>query len=445
MAVLEFQSPTRALIATPTSNSANYVSLIIGTIVILALVGSCVVKLDRVVVGHGKLVSTVPTTMMQPLQTSIVRNIYVRRGQFVHKGQLLAQLDPTFSAADSQSDQEQVSSYVAQIERLQAQISNKPYLPTASNPQSELQLHAYDQLQSQYHYGIKNFDQQIIGLEATLQHAQSDIDQYNNRLAISSNVEHMRDQLQQMHVGSQIDTLSAADNRLNMAGNLADAQSAAKQAIGNIASTVAQRGAFIQQWFSTLSLQLQQAQNSLATAQQSLTKDTRVHQLVELRADQDAVVLNLAHVSPGSVLQSGQQFISLVPRNAPLQAEIVIDGTQSGYVGVGNPVKIKLQSLPYMIYGSVKGHISWISPDSFDQQDVQNGAITNIVGAPPTDLFYEARVEFDHNELHNTPPGFVLTPGMPIDADVKVGDRRIIAYLLKRVIPGLDRQKNASN
>jgi hemolysin D len=71
----------------------------------------------------------------------------------------------------------------------------------------------------------------------------------------------------------------------------------------------------------------------------------------------------LAHVSPGSVLQSGQQFISLVPRNAPLQAEIVINGTESGYVGVGNPVKVKLQSLPYMIYGSVKGHISWVSAD----------------------------------------------------------------------------------
>jgi len=42
-----------------------------------------------------------------------------------------------------------------------------------------------------------------------------------------------------------------------------------------------------------LSLQLQQAQNSLATAQQSLTKDAKVHQLVELRADQDAMVLNL--------------------------------------------------------------------------------------------------------------------------------------------------------
>jgi hemolysin D len=192
-----------------------------------------------------------------------------------------------------------------------------------------------------------------------------------------------------------------------------------------------------------LSLQLQQAQNSLATAQQALTKDTKVHQLVELRADQDAMVLSLAHVSPGSVLQSGQQFISLVPRNAPLQAEIVIDGTESGYLGVGNPVKIKLQSLPYMIYGSLKGHISWVSPDSFDQQDVQNGVIANIIGAPPTDLFYEARVELNHDGLRNTPPGFVLTPGMPIDADVKVGQRRMISYLLRRIMPGLNADKHS--
>jgi hemolysin D len=445
MAVLEFQSPTGALIAAPAPSSANYVAFIIGSFVVLALAGAFIVKLDKVVAGEGKLVSKVPTIMMQPLQTSIVRNIYVRRGQVVHKGQLLAQLDPTFSAADSQADQEQVDSYTAQIERLSAQISSRPYSPNASNPQSGLQLQAYDQLQSQYQYGVKNFDQQIVGLEATLAKAQADIDQFSKRLAISSNVEHMRDQLQQMQVGSQLDTLAAADSRLGMAGSLADAQAAAKQAIGSIASIVAQRGAFIQQWFSNLSQQLQQAQNSLATAQQSLTKDTKVHQLVELRADQDAVVLNLAHVSQGSVLQSGQQFLSLVPLNAPVEAEIVVDGTGSGYVSVGDPVKIKLKSLPYMIYGSIKGHISWVSPDSFDQQDLQNGVITNITGAPPSDLFYEARVAFDHDELHRMPPGFVLTPGMPVDADVKVGQRRIITYMLRRIMPSLETQRHSSN
>jgi len=380
LAVLEFQSPTAALIATPIPRSARYISALVGTAVIGCLVAATVVKIDKVVTAQGKLVSTVPTQMMQPLQTSIVRNIYVRRGQIVHKGQLLAELDPTFAMADSHADQEQVDSYTAQIERLQAQIGNKPYVPSSANAQSELQLETYNQLQAQYLYGVKNFDQQIAGLQATYEHAQADINQYGKRLELAANVENMRNRLQQMQVGSRLDSLAAADNRLNMAGSLADAQSAAKQALGNIASTVAQRGAFIQQWFSNLSQQLQQASNSLATAQQSLTKDTKVHQLVDLRADQDAMVLTMARVSPGSVLQSGQQFLSLVPLNAPLQAEIDIDGTQSGYVGVGDPVTIKLQSLPFLMYGSIKGHIASVSADSFNQQDVQSGDVPSVSG-----------------------------------------------------------------
>jgi hemolysin D len=435
LAVLEFQSPTAALIATPIPRSARYISLLVGTAVIGCLVAATVVKVDKVVTAQGKLVSTVPTQMMQPLQTSIVRNIYVRRGQIVHKGQLLAELDPTFAMADSHADQEQVNSYTAQIERLQAQIGNKPYVPSSANPQSELQLETYNQLQAQYLYGVKNFDQQVAGLQATYEHAQADINQYGKRLELAANVENMRNRLQQMQVGSRLDSLAAADNRLNMAGSLADAQSAAKQALGNIASTVAQRGAFIQQWFSNLSQQLQQASNSLATAQQSLTKDTKVHQLVDLRADQDAMVLTMARVSPGSVLQSGQQFLSLVPLNAPLQAEIDIDGSQSGYVGIGDPVTIKLQSLPFLMYGSIKGHIASVSADSFNQQDVQNGDVPGVTGTSPQTLFYQARVDFDAKELHDTPQNFTLEPGMPVDADVKVGRRTIMEYMMRRILP----------
>ena len=37
--------------------------------------------------------------------------------------------------------------------------------------------------------------------------------------------------------------------------------------------------------------------------------------------------------------------------------------------------------------------------------------------------------------LHDLPPGFHLTPGMPVTADIKVGRRTPIQYLLSRVIP----------
>src|ERR1700712_1780424 len=115
LAVLEFQSPPAALIATPIPRSARYVSSTVGVAVLACIVAASVVKTDKIVSAQGKLVSTVPTQMLQPLQTSIVRNIFVHPGQIVHKGQLLAELDPTFAAADSQADQAQVYSYSAQV------------------------------------------------------------------------------------------------------------------------------------------------------------------------------------------------------------------------------------------------------------------------------------------------------------------------------------------
>lgn len=435
LAVLEFQSPTGALIATPVPRSARSVTLWIGLSVIACMVAASIIKIDKVVTGQGKLVSSQPTNLIQPLDTSIVRNIFVHAGQVVHKGDLLAELDPTFAAANLKADQEQVDSYTAQINRLQAQLANKPYVPAVSNPHTALQLETYNQLQAQYTAGVANFDQQIASLKAQYNQAEADIRQYAERLKLANNVEAMRQQLQKMQVGSRLDSLAAADNRLSMAGNLADAQASANKAVGDIASIAAQRDTYIQQWYSNLSQQLQQAQNNLAPVQQALTKDQRMHQLVMIRAPSDSIVLNLGQASVGSVLQAGQQFISLTPMNTPLEVEVDLSGQDTGYVNVGDTVDVKLASLPYLQYGDLKGVVESVSSDSFDPQQVQTGSVTDVAGTAPTGLFYRARIKITDNQLHNTPPDFALTPGMPVDADVKVGKRTVMEYMMKRVLP----------
>jgi hemolysin D len=435
LAVLEFQSPTAALIATPVPKSAKSITLYVGIGVIAVVAAACVIKTDKVVTGQGSLVSTQPTVQIQPLETSIVRTILVRPGQVVHKGDLLAELDPTFSTADMQSDLEQVDSYTAQIDRLTAQLADKPYVPAKSDGQTALQLQTYNELQAQYQAGVANFDQQIASLQAQLQQADADAEQYSQRLALANSVEAMRSQLQQMQVGSRLDSLAAADNRLSMAGNLADAQTNARKAIGDIASTQAQRQAFIKQWFSNLAQQLQTAQNQLAPAQQALTKDRKVHQLVMLRSPSDAVVLNLANASVGSVLQAGQQFLSLTPLGTALEGEVDLNGTDSGYVNVGDKVDLKLTTLPYLMYGDLRGVVESVSSNSFDPEQVQQGAVSDISGNAPNGLFYRARIRIVENKLHNIPPGFALTPGMPLGGDIKIGKRTVLAYLLKRVLP----------
>ena len=59
----------------------------------------------------------------------------MREGDEVQQGQLLATLDPTFSAADVKQLKQQVASLRAQIARDEAQLNNQPFVaPEETDP-----------------------------------------------------------------------------------------------------------------------------------------------------------------------------------------------------------------------------------------------------------------------------------------------------------------------
>ena len=84
---------------------------------------------------------------------------------------------------------------------------------------------------------------------------------------------------------------------------------------------VAERDSFEQQWKAQVNQELHERSRSLNNAQEALRKATLRHELVELRAEQDATVLSVAKVSVGAVMQSGDHFISLIPLASPLEVE----------------------------------------------------------------------------------------------------------------------------
>jgi HlyD family secretion protein len=148
-------------------------------------------------------------------------------------------------------------------------------------------------------------------------------------------------------------------------------------------------------------------------------------------------VLSVNHASVGSVLQSGTEFITLVPADAPLEVESNISGRDDGFVHVGDPVAVKFDTFPFTQYGLARGTVRTISADSFTAQDQAKGRTEGAVPVSPnsTEPYYKARVAIDKVELHNVPEGFHLVPGMPVTADIKVGKRTMLNYLLGRILP----------
>jgi hemolysin D len=147
-------------------------------------------------------------------------------------------------------------------------------------------------------------------------------------------------------------------------------------------------------------------------------------------------VLTVAKVSVGSVLQSGQQFITLVPLDAPLEVEANVSGRDNGFIRVGDPVSIKFDTFPFIQYGLSYGTVRTISADSFTSADDQRNP-TGSVPMPTntSEPFYRARITIDRVELHGTPADFRLIPGMPVTADIRVGKRTVLQYLLGRALP----------
>ncbi len=436
--VLEFHSPSAGMANVAALPGARGTVWVVGALVVSCFTLAWLIPIDRVVTASGKVVSVAPTEVVQPLETAIVRSIDVQEGQVVHKGDVLAQLDPTDTTANVGASTQQSGSYKAEVERLTAEAAGKPYQPTTNDQASQVQAAIFAQRASEHSFRLQNLQQKIEGFQALVQRDEQDSEFYKQRLAIASNVAGMRAELQRDAVGSKLNTLQAQDAQVEATRSLGASLRSAQQDRAQLQGALAERDGYEQEWRTKTSQDLTEAARRLSSAQDDLAKAELRSRLVVLRAGQDGVVQTVAKVSVGSVLASGDQFFTLVPLNSPLEVEVNIPAGQSGYVHVGDKVSVKFETFPSTRYGGATGTMRLVSADSFttgDQQGQRHGSGGGGGDQPGAAVFYRGKVTIDQVTLHDTPKGFHIIPGMPITADIEIGKRTVAGYLLGSIMP----------
>ena len=404
---------------------------------------AAMIPIDMVVSGPAKVVATENTVVVQPLETSIVREINVTEGQTVHKGDLLARLDPTFTSSDKTSYEASVASLRAEVERRRAEAAGVDYRPSVDDAAAQIQMSIFTQRRAERTFRLENYRQKIASLQSTLSKAVGDIRAYTDRLQVANTVEGKRRELEGLGWGSQLTRLQAQDQRIDIQRNLDEAKHIVGSAANDLQAMQAEASAYDQNWKSLNYTDLTDAQRKLDTATGDYTKAAKRSALVELRAPSDATVLSRAPVSVNSVLQSGDQLLKLVPLDAPLQVEGTVLGSESGYVHVGDSVTLKFDTFPFTHYGSASGTVRVVSPDSFTPSGqapdaVVRGSMDQASSAPvpqPGQAYYKVKISIDRVDLHDTPRGFHIVPGMPITADILVGKRTVLTYIFSRALP----------
>jgi hemolysin D len=435
--LLEFYSPTAAVIAESPRGAARYVVWCVVLLVVSLGVAAATVPIDKVVTASGRVVASDSTLVVQPLEISIVRAIKVHEGQVVHAGDILALLDPTFSQSDKTSMTLQVESFTAEVERLKAEAAGIDYKPSKATQASLVQQAIFAQRREERVLKRENYAQKISSLQATMMKAAGDIQSYGERVQVAGTVEQKRRELEKLGWGSQLNRLQAQDQSLEMKRFLENAQQIARSSANDLAAMRAEATGEERDWQAKVSQDLTDSLRKLVDAQANVEKANLRNKLVELRAAADGTVLTLANVSVGSVMQAGDKLITLVPLNAPMELETSLTGSESGYVHIGDPVTIKFDTFPYTQYGGARGKVTRISPDSFTNQtdDRTRAGVTSTSQAGTATSYYRMNVSIDDIDLHDTPKGFHVTPGMPVAADVQVGKRTVLTYIFSRVLP----------
>lgn len=424
--VRQFQSETDEIREMPEPRRARITVLALAGMLVILIAIMFLTSVDRVITSEtGKIVSVEAPSVYQSLDPSIIKSIDVREGDQVAAGQLLATLDPTFTEADVRALQQQVASLDTQIARIDAQLSGAaPAFGASDNPDyrkyAALQQSTYDQQMAQYKAQVASYDAKIAATQATIAKFSSDESGYQDRAGIAEKVEQMRTTLAASGSGSELNKLLSQDNRVELERSLAYARNSLAEAEQTEASLKADRDAFVKQWQAQLSQELLSARNNLDAARASLDKATKKQDLVRLTASEPSVVLTVAKLSVGSVLRSGDSLLTLMPADAPVEAEIAIAARDIGFVRPGDPCTLKVGAFNFMEHGTAEGKVRWISDNAFTTDD--NGQ--------PVAAYYKARCSVDQDHFQNVPANFRLIPGMTLQADLRIGTRSVAMYVL---------------
>jgi hemolysin D len=393
---------------------------------------SLFMQLDRVVTSNaGQIVTTEPTIVLQALDPSIIKTLDAQEGDRVKAGQLLATLDPTFAAADVSALTSQMANLEAQIARAEAELARRDFEPSIVNPPGgtymALQRAYYLQRKGQYEAQLRAYDEQIAQNKATMRKLKENLAHYEDRVKISQEIENMRASLAASQFGSRLNLLIATDQRLEILRTQDFDRNGLIESEHQLAATIANRDAFIQQWTGQVSQELVTARNALDTARQQLAKAAKHQDLVRLEAPEDAVVLKMAKLSVGSVLKEADPFITLAPLHSPIEAEVRIAARDIGFVRPGDSATLKFDAFHFVEHGTASGTVRWISEGAFSLDE--NGSVV--------EPYYKARITLIDVRLHAVPDSFRLVPGMTLGVDINVGSRSAFMYLVKGVIRGV--------
>ena len=430
------------LLNTPTSAKALLWVMVL--FFIAAVIWAAWAEIDKVTVGEGKVIPSSQLQVVQNLEGGLVKQILIKEGQQVQKGQQLILIDDTRFRSDYREREQQVANLTAGVLQLSASITSV---------EIEEQLNARDWENSvKINFRKLTFPPSLKETQPALVKRQT--------AEYQQNLESLQNQLSLLsqQVKQKQQDLVEVKARVN---NLKTSYDFAKKEL-DITEPLAKEGVVPKIELLKLQRQLNDTQRELTSARLKIpvlnaaireamfsridaALKFRSEQQSKLNQEQDKLsaltesavgledkVNRTVVVSPvtgtikklytntvGGVIQPGMDLVEIVPTEDTLLVEAKIAPQDIAFLRPGLPAIVKFSAYDFTRYGGLEGTLEHISADTIQDEEGNS--------------FYLVRIRTDEHKF-GTNGELPIIPGMTTSVDIITGKRTVLDYLLKPII-----------
>ena len=170
-------------------------------------------------------------------------------------------------------------------------------------------------------------------------------------------------------------------------------------------------------------------ERNVAALEQDLIEAEARREIV-ITAPQDGTITGLQAETGGNANTSIPLF-GIVPSRSKLQAQLFSPSRGIGFLRAGQRVLLRYQAFPYQKFGFYDGVVASVSGSALNPAELNQPltGLTALFGA--NEPVYRITVELDRQTATAYGEAVPLQPGMQLEADVMIENRRLIEWVLE--------------
>lgn len=368
--------------------------------------------LEQAVQAQGDLEPAGRVKEVRVPLTGVVRNVYVKEGQRVEKGQVLFTLDPRVNQAELEASRRVRDTLLAE-NRINRALLNGTLQVAELGPEQQATL---SESHREFASRVRAAKERIRQLQDQLR--QNDILLASNQEVLALNQELLKDLKSLVEEGglARVQYVRLQQEVLRQEGEIKRLQEEKPRLESSIRQATEEMNNTIATTRRDLLLRINENERRISELTRQLEQAEVARQYQEVRAPETGIIFELQAHTPGFVanVNDTRPIVKIVPTNY-LVAEVFITNRDIGFVEPGMEVDVRIDSFPFSEFGDVKGKLVRIGSDALPPDQTYNF------------FRFPARIELSSQTMRVKDRVVPLQSGMSVTANIRTRNRTVLS------------------